>query len=95
MAKRRDTDDDGKLSYSQVMMLLESIEKQVQVIAEQYGSINEKLNAHGDALERLERDMETVKIKLASIERNLTTKASVEDVTALKERLAAVEAKLS
>lgn len=46
MARRKkdEGNDSGSLTYSQVMMLFESLEKQIRIIAEQYGEIKQGID---------------------------------------------------
>lgn len=89
MARRKKDggNDAGSLTYSQVTMLFESLEKQIRIIAEQYGEIRQKL----EGIDELKRDMAEVKERLTMIELRLKNKVDRAELEAVKKDLLSLQ----
>ncbi|HRR39314.1 MAG TPA: hypothetical protein P5570_00955 [Candidatus Paceibacterota bacterium] len=80
----------------------EDFKSQVQLIAEQYGSIKETLDSHTETLSShtemiasIKEDIEIMKIDIQFIKGSLKQKVDVEEFEALARRVALLEAKMS
>ncbi len=75
-------------------VLTEDFDSKVQMIVEQYESINEKLDSHENRLFNIEKNIEIMKVDISFIKGSLKQKVDVEDFSVLERRVILIEAKL-
>lgn len=73
--------------------LKEDFDSKVELIAEQYLSIKERLSSHGEMIASIKEDIEIMKVDVAFIKGGLKQKVDTEEFEVLERRVALLEAK--
>ncbi len=76
-------------------VVAEGIKGEIKVVAEQVASNSEKLEEHDQRFDRIEEDLETIKIDIGFIKKELKQKVDIDEFSALERRVALLESKSS
>lgn len=88
---KRDEEPKKEFTATEVMALVEHLEQKIDVIGEQYGSIQTKLGK----LDTIEADIRQIKEDISVFKTSLKGKANREDLETLQAKVATLETKLS
>lgn len=91
MIEKLHTNDDVKRYIGAVT---EHFEHQVSAVAEQFGSLQQKLDSHTEMIGYIHEDVQIIKTNVDFLKSALRAKVDYQDFEALEKRVRLVEAKL-
>ncbi len=77
-----------------ISVLKEDFDSQVKTVAEQYGSIEQKLDNNAKLMNKTTEDVAVIKMDIEFIKNSLKKKVDLEEFEALERRVGVLEAKV-
>ncbi|MDE2144782.1 MAG: hypothetical protein KGJ01_02340 [Patescibacteria group bacterium] len=87
----RSKGDNQNIEIRRLGVIVEKINDNVKLVAEQYGDINKKLDSHTEMIGHIAADLEIMKDDVSLIKNELRQKVGIEEFVILEKRVAALE----